>query len=85
LVDDLRAIAHRGESGVRRLATVWSRGDVDNAVAGLSQRLKIGRLVLIALPSDQVGSSRPAVKRFETPVNNREIELRQMRALEEVV
>ena len=87
LVDDLGAVAHGREGGLCRClrAAFWSRRNLDDVLAGFLQRLEIGRLVLVALASDQIGPDRPAVRRVETPLDNREIELRQMRALEEVV
>ena len=41
--------------------------------------------MLVALASDQIGPDGPTVRCVETPLHNREVELRQMRALEEVV
>ena len=41
--------------------------------------------MLVALASDQIGPGRPAVRCVEAPLDNREVELRQMRALKEVV
>ena len=63
LVDDLGAGAHGREGGLCRCARRRRRsveGNLDDVLAGVLQRLEIGRLVLVALASDQVGIGSPA-------------------------